>query len=52
LRHNVRTPDQTLGDIWALVGAVELMAARLAATLEEYGQPDVRDLAEELFARS
>src|ERR1700735_912436 len=31
LRTNVRTPDQTLGDIWALVGAVELMAARLAA---------------------
>src|ERR1051325_11734375 len=25
LRTNVRTPDQTLGDIWALVGAVELL---------------------------
>ena len=33
LRTNVRTPDQTMGDIWALVGAVELMAQRLVATL-------------------
>jgi Hydantoinase B/oxoprolinase len=52
LRTNVRTPDQTLGDIWALVGAVELMARRLVATLEEYGQADVSALAAELFARS
>src|ERR1044072_2272125 len=49
---SVRTPDQTLGDIWALVGAVELMARRLVTTLEEYGQPDVRALADELFSRS
>jgi N-methylhydantoinase B/oxoprolinase/acetone carboxylase alpha subunit len=52
LRTNVRTPDQTIGDIWALVGAVELMAKRLAATLDEYGLPDVHELADELFARS
>src|SRR5579884_2928224 len=52
LRTNVRTPDQTIGDIWALVGAVELMAARLGAMLDEYGQPDLRALADELFTRS
>jgi len=52
IRTNVRTPDQTLGDIWALVGAVELMAKRLVATLEEYAQLDVHDLADELFSRS
>jgi N-methylhydantoinase B/oxoprolinase/acetone carboxylase alpha subunit len=52
LRTNVRTPDQTIGDIWALVGAVELMGKRLAATLDEYGLPDVRKLADELFTRS
>ena len=52
LRTNVRTPDQTIGDIWALAGAVELMDRRLAATLDEYGLADVRDLADELFTRS
>src|SRR5262249_4603538 len=52
LRTNVRTPDQTLGDIWALVGSVELMARRLEATLDEYGLADVRELADELFSRS
>src|SRR5262249_24029593 len=52
LRTNVRTPDQTIGDIWALVGAVELMGNRLAATLDEYGLADVRELANELFTRS
>ncbi len=52
LRTNVRTPDQTLGDIWALVGAVELMAQRLLATLAEYGQDDLRALADEMFTRS
>src|SRR5436305_7993063 len=52
LRTNVRTPDQTIGDIWALAGAVELMDRRLAATLDEYGLADVRDLADELFWRS
>ena len=27
LRTNVRTPDQTMGDIWALAGAVELIGS-------------------------
>jgi len=52
LRTNVRTPDQTVGDIWALAGAVELMDRRLATTLYEYGLADVRELADELFTRS
>src|SRR3546814_5155509 len=30
VRTNVRTPEQTVGDIWSQVGAVELIAARLA----------------------
>jgi N-methylhydantoinase B len=52
LRTNVRTPDQTIGDIWALVGAVELIERRLVAMLGEYGLPDIRELADELFSRS
>jgi N-methylhydantoinase B len=52
LRTNVRTPDQTVGDIWALAGAVELMGNRLTTTLDEYGLTDVRELADELFTRS
>lgn len=52
LRTNVRTPDQTVGDIWAQVGALELMASRLQAMLDDYGLPDIRDLADELFRRS
>ena len=52
LRTNVRTPDQTVGDIWALVGAVELMGRRLAATLDEYRLADMRELAHQLFGRS
>lgn len=52
LQTNVRTPEQTIGDIWALAGAVDLMDRRLAATLDEYGLADIRALADELFTRS
>jgi N-methylhydantoinase B len=52
LRTNVRTPDQTIGDIWALAGAVELMERRFQAMLGEYRLADIRDLADELFSRS
>jgi N-methylhydantoinase B len=52
LRANVRTPVQTAGDIWAQVGANELMERRLLALLVDYGLPDLGDLADELFART
>lgn len=52
LRTNVRTPDQTVGDIWSQVGAVELIATRLQSILSEYGLPGVDPLADALFARS
>jgi N-methylhydantoinase B len=51
LRANVRTPDQTLGDIWAQVSANELMDRRVRQLLEEYGLPGLGDLADELFGR-
>src|SRR5207245_9550940 len=34
IRANVRTPDQTVGDIWAQVGANELMEKRLLALMD------------------
>lgn len=52
IRTNVRTPEQTVGDIWSQVGAVELIGGRLAGILDEYGLPGIDDLAEALFRRS
>ena len=52
LRANVRTPDQTLGDIWAQVSANELMERRVLRLMEDYGLDTLGDLADELFARS
>jgi len=52
LRTNVRTPDQTVGDIWSQVGAVELISSRLESILSEYGLPGVDPLANALFERS
>jgi N-methylhydantoinase B len=52
LRTNVRTPDQTVGDIWSQVGAVELIASRLERILSEYDLASVDPLAEALFTRS
>ncbi|CAG2139017.1 Acetophenone carboxylase delta subunit [Cupriavidus campinensis] len=52
IRTNVRTPEQTVGDIWSQVGAVELIAARLHDILAEYALPGIDDLAQALFDRS
>lgn len=52
LRTNVRTPEQTVGDIWSQVGAVELIAGRLGEVLAEYNLAGVDDLAGALFDRS
>jgi N-methylhydantoinase B len=52
LRTNVRTPEQTVGDIWSQVGAVELISGRLCEVLAEYRLAGVDDLAVALFDRS
>jgi N-methylhydantoinase B len=52
LRANVRTPDQTVGDIWAQVSANELMENRVRRFMEEYALDSLEGLADELFARS
>jgi len=51
IRLNVRTPDQTMGDIWAQVGAGGLMADRLLALMDDYELNDLGALADELFNR-
>ena len=52
LRTNVRTPDQTLGDVWAQVSALSVVEARLLATMDDYGLADLEAFADDLFGRS
>lgn len=52
IRQNVRTPDQTLGDLWAQVVALDLMEDRLLNLMEGYGLPDLTELAAEIQGRS
>ena len=49
---NVRTPAQTIGDVWAQVSANEMMAQRLTAMMHEYHLHTLAPLAEEVFTRS
>ncbi|MBY0338920.1 MAG: hydantoinase B/oxoprolinase family protein [Acetobacteraceae bacterium] len=51
LRQNVRTPDQTLGDLWAQVVALDVMEERLVALMRGHGLPDLTDLAAEIQGR-
>jgi N-methylhydantoinase B len=52
VRANVRTPDQTMGDIWAQASANELMERRVKALMDDYGLATLAELGDELFARS
>jgi N-methylhydantoinase B/oxoprolinase/acetone carboxylase alpha subunit len=52
LRANVRTPEQTTGDIWCHAGAAELVARRVTDLLQEYGLSQIDALADALFNRS
>src|SRR5438128_3999460 len=52
IRANVRTPDQTMGDIWAQASANELMERRVVALMEDYGLTTLGEPGDELFARS
>ena len=51
IRKNVRTPDQTMGDLWAQVVALDLMEDRLLALMAGYALPDLTDLAREIQGR-
>ena len=52
IRANVRTPDQTVGDIWAQVSANELMDVRVRRLLDDYGLDGLDALGDELFGRA
>ena len=52
LRTNVRTPDQTLGDVWAQASALSVIETRLLATMDDYGLADLEGFAADLFRRS
>ncbi len=51
LRQNVRTPEQTLGDLWAQVVALDLMEERLLVLMQQAALDDLGDLAREIHGR-
>ena len=51
LRAAVRTPDQTEGDIWAQVTALNLMEERLHALMKEYNLSSFDAFADEIHGR-
>lgn len=52
MRTNVRTPDQTVGDLFAQVGALEVMQKRLASLMDDYALGSLGGFADELYRRS
>ncbi|MCC6531564.1 MAG: hydantoinase B/oxoprolinase family protein [Burkholderiales bacterium] len=51
IRKNVRTPEQTLGDLWAQVVALDVMEARTLALLKDAGLTSLHELAAEIHGR-
>jgi N-methylhydantoinase B len=51
IRKNVRTPDETMGDLWAQVVALDLMEDRLLQLMAQAQLPDLRDLSQEIQLR-
>ncbi|OEV03157.1 hydantoinase B/oxoprolinase family protein [Streptomyces oceani] len=52
IRANVRTPDETMGDIYAQVAANQVGARSLGAMLREFGLESVDAVAAEIMTRS
>jgi N-methylhydantoinase B len=52
LKTNVRTPEQTVGDIFAQVSALGVMESRLIDVLNDYALHDLVELADALFQRA
>lgn len=51
IRENVRVPDETMGDIWAMTACVTSLGTRLDALLEETGV-DLDGFADDIIART
>ncbi len=51
IRKNVRTPDQTMGDLYAQIVALDVMEDRLRVLMDGYGLADLTDLAREIQGR-
>lgn len=51
IKKNVRTPEQTMGDLWAQVVALDLMEERLLILMEQADLHDLTDLAAEIHRR-
>jgi N-methylhydantoinase B len=51
IRKNVRTPDETMGDLWAQVVALDLMEDRLLHLMAQADLSDLRALAWEIQSR-
>ena len=52
VRHNVRTPDEVLGDLAAQVSSGRVGAERLQLLCDRHGLDDIDELSEEIIARS
>lgn len=52
LRAQVRTPDQTEGDLWAQLTGLDMLERTLGTLMEEYGLDDLEGFAEEILSRS
>jgi N-methylhydantoinase B len=52
LRAQVRTPDQTEGDLWAQLTGLDLLERRLGDLMDEYALDDLDAFAEEILSRS
>jgi N-methylhydantoinase B len=52
IRENVRTPDETIGDIYAQATANAVGARELTRLLDELGLPDVDWVGDEIISRS
>jgi N-methylhydantoinase B len=52
IRANVRTPDETMGDIYAQVAANQVGARSLVAMMDEFGLTSIDAVAAEIMARS
>lgn len=52
IRANVRTPDETIGDLYAQMSSNDVGASSLIAFLDEFDMDDIEDLSDAIIERS